>query len=77
MYVILAHLEPQKSHYKEADFQHLLLLKIFLLTSFIQQKNKANNNGTASVNSNYKSSYVASNFMVVCIMLIRRVCMKS
>ena len=76
MYVILAHLEPQKSHYKEADFQHLLLLKIFLLTSFIQQKNKANN-GTASVNSNYKSSYVASNFMVVCIMLIRRVCMKS
>ena len=29
--------------------------------------------GTTSVNSNYKSSHVASNFMVICIMLTRRV----
>ena len=47
------------------------------MTSFIQQKNKAIKEGTMSVNSKYKSSYVASNFMVVCIMLIRTACMKS
>ena len=33
--------------------------------------------GTMSINSNCKSSHVACNFMVICIMLIRRVCMKS
>ena len=37
---------------------------------------KAIKESTTSVNSNYKSSHVASNFMVICIMLIRRVCMK-
>ena len=51
------------------------------LNSFIDiihsTENKAFKVGTTSVNSNYKSSHVASNFMVICIMLIRRVCMKS
>ena len=51
------------------------------LNSFIDiihsRENKAIKEGTTSVNSNYKSSHVASNFMVICIMLIRRVCMKS
>ena len=51
------------------------------LNSFIDiihsTENKAIKEGTTSVNSNYKSSHVASNFMVICIMLIRRVCMKS
>ena len=37
-------------------------------------ENKTIKEGTTSVNSNYKSSHVASNFMVICIMLIRRVC---
>ena len=32
---------------------------------------------SVSVNSNYKSSDVASNFRVICIVLIGRVCMKS
>ena len=45
------------------------------LNSFIDiiqsTQNKAIKEGTASVNSNYKSSHVASNFMVICIMLIR------
>ena len=40
-------------------------------------ENKAMKEGTTSVNSNYKSSRVASNFMVICVMLIRRICMKS
>ena len=39
-------------------------------------ENKTTKEGTTSVNSNYKSSHAASNFMVICIMLIRRVCMK-
>ena len=30
-----------------------------------------------SNSANYKSSHVASNCMVICIMVIRRVCMKS
>ena len=51
------------------------------LNSFINiihsTENKAIKEGTTSVNSNYKSSHVASNFMVICIMLIRRICMKS
>ena len=63
---------------KEADFQHLPLLSIVLLISFIQQKiTKAIKEGTTFVNSNYKSSHVAFNFMVIFIMLIRRVCVKS
>ena len=32
--------------------------------------------GCPCVNSNYKSSHEASNFMVICIMLIKKVCMK-
>ena len=40
-------------------------------------ENNAIKEGTTSVNSNYKSSHVASNFMVICITLIRRVSMKS
>ena len=40
-------------------------------------ENKAIKEGTKSVNSNYNSSHVASNFMVIFIMLIRRVCLKS
>ena len=51
------------------------------LNSFIDiihsTENKAIKEGTTSVNSNYKSSHVAPNFVVICIMLIRRVCMKS
>ena len=35
-------------------------------------ENKAIKEGTTSVNSNYKSSHVASSFMIICIMLIRR-----
>ena len=50
------------------------------LNSFIDiihsTENKNIKEGTTSVNSNYKSPPVASNFMVICIMLIRRVCMK-
>ena len=40
-------------------------------------KNEAIKEGTTSVNLNYKFSHVVSNFMVICIMLIRRFCMKS
>ena len=51
------------------------------LNSFIDvihsTKNKTIKEGMTSVNSNYKSSHVASNFMVICIMMIRRICMKS
>ena len=51
------------------------------LNSFIDiihsTENKAIKEGTTSVNLNYKSSHVASNLMVICIMLIRRICMKS
>ena len=50
------------------------------LNSFIDTihstKNKAFKEGKTSVNSNYKYSHVASNFMVIYITLIRRVCMK-
>ena len=48
------------------------------LNSFIDIIHSTEKEATTSVNSNYKSSHVASNFMVICmIMLIRRVCMKS
>ena len=51
------------------------------LNSFIDTihstKNKAFKEGKTSVNSNYKYSHVASNFMVIYITLIRRVCMES
>ena len=51
------------------------------LSSFIDiihsTENKAIKEGTTSVDSNYKSPHVASNFIVICIMLIRRICMKS
>ena len=51
------------------------------LNSFIDiihsTENKAIKEGMMPVNSNHKSSHVTSNFMVICIMLIRRVCMKS
>ena len=40
---------------------------------YIQQKIGLLKEGTTSVNSNYKSSHVASNLMVICIMLPRRV----
>ena len=40
-------------------------------------ENKAIKEGTTSVNSNYKYFHVASNFMVIYIMLNGRVCMKS
>ena len=44
------------------------------LTSFIDiihsAENKTIKEATTAVNSNYKSSHVASNFMVICIMLI-------
>ena len=53
-------------------FNHDSFIDIIHLT-----ENKAIKEGTTLVNSNYKSSHVASNFMVICIMLIRRVCMKS
>ena len=39
-------------------------------------ENKAIKEGSTSVNSNYKSSHVASNFVLICIMLIRRVSIK-
>ena len=51
------------------------------LNSFIDiihsTENKAIKEGTTSVNSSYKSSHVAFNFMIICIMSIPRVCMKS
>ena len=48
------------------------------LNSFKDIIHSTEKEGTTSVNSNYKSSHVASNFMVICmIMLVRRVCMKS
>ena len=60
MYGILAHLE-------------LLPTFVTTLNSFIDiihsTENKAIKEGTTSVNSNYKSSHVASNFVVICIML--------
>ena len=40
-------------------------------------ENKYIKEGATSVNSNCKSSHVASNFVVICIMFIRRVCIKS
>ena len=40
-------------------------------------ENMAIKEGTTSVKSNYKSSHVASNFMVIYIMLIRRVYIKT
>ena len=42
------------------------------LNSFIDIIHSTEGTST-SVNSNYKSSHVASNFMVICIMLTRRV----
>ena len=51
------------------------------LNSFIQifhsAENKCIKEGATSVNSNCKSSHVASNFAVICIMFIRRVYIKS
>ena len=51
------------------------------LDSFIDTihstKNEAFTEVETSVNSNYKYSHVASNFMVIYITLTRRVCMKS
>ena len=53
----------------------------FTLNSFIDiihsTEDKAIKEGTTSINLNYKSLHVASNFMVICMMLIRRVCNKS
>ena len=43
------------------------------LNSFIDIIHSTEKEGTTSVNSNYKSSHVASNFMVICIMLTRRI----
>ena len=47
------------------------------LNSFIDiiysTENTSIKEGKTSVNSNYRSSHVACNFMVTCIMLIRRV----
>ena len=40
-------------------------------------EDEAIKDGTTYVNSNYKSSHVASNFMVIYIMLISGVCVKS
>lgn len=51
------------------------------LSSFIDiihlTENKAIKERTTSVDSNYKSPHVPSNFIVICIVLIRRICMKS
>ena len=51
------------------------------LNSFIDiihsTENKAVKEGTTSINSNCKSSHVVFNFLVICIMLIRKVCVKS
>ena len=59
----------------------ILTLRDLTINSFIDTihstKNKAFKEGKTSVNSNYKYSHVASNFMVIYITLIRRVCMKS
>ena len=50
------------------------------LNSFIEiihsAENKSIKEGATSINSNCKSSHVASNFVVICIMFIRRVCIK-
>ena len=60
--------------YKKEDFQHLPLLYFTDITD--STENKAIKEGTTFVNLNHKSSHVASNVMIICIMLIRRICMK-
>ena len=62
-----------KRRYKEADFQHLPLLWTVFINIIHSPENEAIKESTTSVNANYKSSHVASNFMVIYIMLIRRV----
>ena len=49
---------------------------IDIIHSF-KKKNKVIKESTTSVNSNYRSSHVVYNFMVIYIMLIRRVCKKN
>ena len=77
MYGILAHLEPLKRCYKEADFSTFATTLNSVIDMIHSTKNMAIKEGTTSVNSNYKSSHVASTFMVIYIMLIRRVCIKT
>ena len=80
MYGILAHLKPplitslQRGGLPTfaTTFNHDSFIDIIHST-----ENKAIKEGTTLVNSNYKSSHMASNFMVIYIMLIRRICMKS
>ena len=51
------------------------------LNSFINiihsTENKAIKEGTTSINSNNESSHVASNFAAICMILVRKICMKS
>ena len=70
---ILAHLETLQ----RGGFPAFATTLNSLIDIIHSTKNKAIKEGTTSVNLYYKSSHVASNFMVICIMLIRRVRMKS
>ena len=72
---------PTWNHYNSATLRGGFPTFTTTLNSFIDiihsTEDEAIKEGTTSVNWNYKSSHVASYFMVICIMLIRRVCMKS
>ena len=72
---------PTWNHYNSATLRGGFPTFATTLNSLIDvihsTEDEAIKDGTTSVNSNYKSSHVASNFMVICIMLIRGVCMKS
>ena len=57
-----------KRRYKEADFQHLPSTFNSFIDIIHSTDNKAIKEGTTSVNSNDKTSHVASNFMVICLM---------
>ena len=72
---------PTWNHYDSATLRGGFPTFATTLNSFADiihsTEDEAIKEGTTCVNSNYKSSHVASNFMVICLMLIRRVCMKS
>ena len=75
MYVILADFEPLNHRQKEKDFQ---LLPLHSFIDIIHStENKAIREGMTSVNSNNKSSHVASTFAAICRDDFRRVCMES
>ena len=65
MYGILAHLKTLSHHYKEGRFPTFAITLNSFIDIIHSTENKAITEGTTSVNSNNKSSHVASDFMVI------------